>query len=123
MVYGYISMLTFSFMLDFVILGQKSTVQMLIFSSKYPEIADYINNTMERGATILKATGWYTKVERDVLLVIVRKNEVHDLNKVIKRLDPKAFLSISPANSVYGEGFEEIKAGIEKKKKNVDPQE
>ena len=41
-VYGYISMLTFSFMLDYVILGQKSTVQMLIFSSKYPEIADYI---------------------------------------------------------------------------------
>lgn len=121
-VYGYISMLTFSFMLDYVILGQKSTVQLLIFSSKYPEIADYINNKMERGATVLKATGWYTKVDRDVLLVIVRKSEVHEITKVIKQLDPKAFLSISPANSVYGEGFEEIKAGLERKKKNAEAQ-
>lgn len=53
-----------------------------------------------------------------MLLILVLKNQLHDLTKVIKNLDPNAFVSVSPASSVYGEGFEEIKVGIEKKNKN-----
>ena len=122
MVYGYIMMITFSLMLDFMLLGQKSTVQLLIFSSKYEEIADYILYQSKRGVTVLNATGWYTKEDRKVLLILVRKNQLQALTRAIKSLDAKAFLSVSPASGVYGEGFDEIKTGIERKKgKNAEP--
>ena len=121
MVYGYIAMITFSLMVDFVLLGRKSTVQVLIFSQKYDRIADYIIEKMDRGVTVLKSVGWYTKQEKDVLLVLVRKTQLSSLTKVVKEIDKNAFVSVSPASSVYGEGFEEIKAGVSKKpSKNIE---
>lgn len=114
MIYGYIAMVTFSYMVDFMLLGRKSTVQVLIFSEKYEMIADYIINSMDRGVTALKSVGWYTKQDKNVLLVLVRKTQLSDLTRVVKELDKNAFMSISPASGVYGEGFEEIKTGITK---------
>lgn len=117
MIYGYIAMVTFSFMLDFVLLGSKSTVQVLVFTQKYEEMADYMMNRLHRGVTALRAVGWYTKKEKNVLLIVARKSQMPELSKAIKHIDDKAFVSVSPASSVYGEGFDELKTGIEKKKK------
>lgn len=116
MIYGYIAMITFSFMLDFVLLGKKSTVQVLVFSDKYEEIADYILQEMDRGVTALRSVGWYTRKEKPVLLVLVRKSQFHEMSKAIKEIDSKAFVSVSPASSVYGEGFDELKTGLSGKK-------
>ncbi|MBO8485309.1 MAG: YitT family protein [Bacteroidetes bacterium] len=116
MIYGYIVMITFSFMVDFVLLGQKSSVQVLIFSSKYREIADKIL-TMDRGVTALKSMGWYSKNDSIVLLVIVRRHQLHDIVSIIKAIDHSAFVSVSSASDVYGEGFEEMKTGLDLKKK------
>ncbi len=117
MVYGYMAMITFSMAVDWMLLGSKSTMQVLVFSEKYDKIADYIIHVMDRGVTALNATGWYTKQDRRVLLILVRKNQIRELTKAIKNIDTKAFVSVSPAAGVYGEGFEEMKTGIEKKKK------
>ncbi len=118
---GYVTMFTFSFGLDFFLMGRKSSVQLLIFSSKFDQIADYINQRMERGVTVLKAVGWFTKSEKDVLLVLVRKFQLGEVTKIVKSIDPKAFVSVVTANDVYGEGFDEIKAGIEgARKKKMD---
>ena len=107
--------------IDFVMLGRQSSVQILVFSEKYQEIADYIINELDRGVTTLKATGWFTKTDKEVLLLITRKSEMHDVTAVVKHIDPKAFVSVTPASGVYGEGFEEIKTGLKKKfpKKNL----
>ncbi|MCQ2146693.1 MAG: YitT family protein [Bacteroidales bacterium] len=112
MVFGYVAMITFSFMVDFVLLGRKSTAQVLIFSEKYTEIADYIINVLDRGVTAINCIGWYTQKDRKVLLIIIRKYQIHDMTKVIKQIDPNAFMSVAPASSVFGEGFEEIKTGM-----------
>ena len=77
--------------------------------------------------TALNAVGWFTKNEKKVLLILVRKNQLHNLTKVIKNIDPKAFISVSSASTVYGEGFDEIKTGVsiknlKKKKNNADEQ-
>ncbi len=117
MIYGYVVMITFSFMVDFVLLGQKSSVQILIFSSKYNEIADKISLEMSRGVTAIKSIGWYSKADRNVLLVIVRRNELHDVVSIIKSVDHSAFVSVSSASGVYGEGFDEMKTGPALKKK------
>ena len=116
MCYGLEELVTFSLMIDLVVSGRRSTYQLLVFSEKYSEIADHIINVMDRGATIISARGWYTKKERDILLIIISQKELPGLTRVIKELDPKAFISVSPTKSVYGEGFEQIKAGLKKTK-------
>ena len=117
MIYAYVVMLTFSFGVDYVVLGQKSSVQLLVFSKKYKEIADHIIYDVERGVTALQSVGWYSQQDSKVLLIILRKNEMSEVINEIKRIDKDAFMSVSSANSVYGEGFEEIKTGLKLKKK------
>ena len=120
MVYGYIMMASYAAVIDFVVVGDRGAVQLLVFSSKHKEIADYIINKMERGVTVLKAIGWYTKQEKDVLLLLMRRNEVPEVSKIIKELDERAFMTVNSVGGVYGEGFEEIKAGLTSKKKKKD---
>lgn len=118
MIYAYVVMLSFSFAVDYVVLGNKSSVQLLVFSKKYQEIADHIIYDVQRGVTALHSVGWYSQKESKVLLIILRKNQMSEVINEIKRIDKDAFVSVSSANSVYGEGFEEIKTGISIKKKN-----
>ncbi len=116
MIYAYMMMLVFSFGVDFVVLGQKSSVQLLVFSKKYKEIADHIIYDVQRGVTALQSVGWYSQQESKVLLIILRKQQMSEVINEIKRIDKDAFVSVSSANSVYGEGFEEIKSGPNLKK-------
>ena len=111
-------MLTFSFGVDYVLLGNKSSVQLLVFSKKYKEIADHIIYDVQRGVTALQSVGWYSQQESKVLLIILRKYQMNEVINEIKRIDKDAFVSVSSANSVYGEGFEEIKTGLNIKKKH-----
>ena len=112
MIYAYVVMLGFSFGIDFVLLGNKSSVQILIFSSKYEEIANHIINNVGRGVTALQSMGWYSQKDSKVLLVITRKTEMNEIIHEIKNIDSRAFVSVASAHSVYGEGFEEIKTGL-----------
>ena len=116
LVYGLIMVLISAPVVDAVLIGGRSAVQMMVFSDKYDQIADYIIHEMDRGVTAIQAVGWYTQQEKRVLLVVMRQKEVHQVTRTIKDLDQKAFISVSPANNVYGEGFEEIKSGIPVKK-------
>ncbi len=115
MIYGYATMVTFSFMIDAVLLGRKSSVQILVFSSRYQEVADFIISRMDRGVTAIYAQGWYSKEDSKVLLIVARKTQLHQITTAIKSIDNKAFVSVSTATSVYGEGFEEIKSGLKLK--------
>ena len=117
MIYAYVVMLVFSFGVDYVLLGNKSSVQLLVFSKKYKEIADHIIYDVQRGVTALQSVGWYSQQESKVLLIILRKYQMNEVINEIKRIDKDAFVSVSSANSVYGEGFEEIKTGLVIKKK------
>ena len=119
MCYALEEVVVFSMMIDTVVGGKRSSYQLMVFSEKYGEIADHIIQNMDRGVTVLKAQGWFTKKEKNVLYILISQRELASLTKVIRETDPKAFMSVSPTNNVYGEGFEEIKAGVKfgKKKK------
>ena len=116
-VYGYVTMGVCAYVLDMILLGKESTVQVLIFTEQRQQIGDYITRKMERGLTALKAIGWYTQEDRQVLMVMLRKTELPELVKAVKEIDSKAFVTVVPANNVYGEGFDQIKTGITRKKK------
>ena len=120
MCYGLEMVVVFSFMVDTVVGGKKSSYQLFVFSDKYKEIADHIIYNMERGVTVLQAQGWYTKKAKEVLMILISQKELPSLNKVIREIDPRAFMSISTTNNVYGEGFEEMKTGVKLTKKKHD---
>ena len=115
-IYASVVMIGFSIGVDFVLLGNKSSVQLLVFSSKYEQIADHIINEVRRGVTALQSVGWYSQKESKVLLIIARKHQMNDVVNAVKAIDKNAFISVSTAKSVYGEGFEEVKSGLKLKK-------
>ena len=117
MVYGFVEIITFSALIDYVVGGNKSSYQLLVFSDRYAEIADHIIQNMNRGVTVLTGQGWYTRKEKNVLLILINRKQLPELTKVIKAVDPRAFMSVSSTNNVYGEGFEEMKTGLKRKNK------
>ena len=115
-VFGFCTMVIENFMLDYLYNHRRSSVQFLIFSEKYQEIAYEIGTHMEHGVTILDGHGWYTGQERKVLCILARKNESSTIFRIIKAIDPNAFVSQSAVIGVYGEGFDTIKVKAKTKK-------
>ena len=95
-------------------------MQFTIFSSKWQEIADAINEEAHRGCTLLHGTGWYTKQDVKMLIVMCRKIEQINIFRIIKEIDPGAFIAQTHVNGVYGNGFDEMKVKIKRKKKSPD---
>lgn len=94
---------------DYVINGVRQSVQFFIFSQKYDEIADAVNTQLHRGCTVLDGTGWYSKQPQNVLVILAKKTESVSIFRIVKAIDPNAFISQSSVIGVYGEGFEKIK--------------
>ncbi len=109
LVYGYVSMWVVSYSLDSFLSGANRSAQMFIFSKKYEEIANFINNEAIRGVTILDGMGWYTKENTKVVMSVVRKRETGAIFRKIKEIDPEAFISMGSVMGVYGQGFEKLK--------------
>lgn len=108
-VYGYVTLLVISTVCDYVINTNRQAVQFTIFSEKWSEIADAIISEAHRGCTLLHGTGWYTKHDVKMLLVMCRKIEAISIFRIIKSIDPHAFVTQANVNGVYGQGFDEEK--------------
>lgn len=109
MVYGFVSMAVVSYTLDAFLSGSNASAQIFIFSPKYEEIADFINNESVRGVTVLEGTGWYTQQNVKVIMTIVRKKETSIIFRKVKEIDPNAFISMASVMGVYGQGFDKLK--------------
>lgn len=108
-VYGLVIMVITTYMCDMVINSARRSVQILIFSDKYDQIATRINKDLHRGVTVLDGTGWFKKQPRKVLVVLARRYESVTIFRLIKEIDPQAFISQANVVGVYGEGFDKIK--------------
>ena len=63
---------------------------------------------MGRGATLIEATGMYGKTDKNILLVVVKPNEMPKLKSIVQKYDPTAFIILSSAFEIIGEGFEHL---------------
>ena len=90
----------------------RESVQFLIFSKKYQEIANAIAKNTEHTITILDGHGWYTGRQMKVLCLLAKKRESVNIFRLIKMIDPNAFVSQSSVIGVYGEGFDEMKVKV-----------
>lgn len=118
-VYGYMQMVSFSYMIDVLLTGMKQSVQIYIFSEKFRDVADMLINKMNRGVTALNSVGWYSQKDSKVLIVIARKYQLSQITSAVKEVDNKAFISVTSAMSVYGQGFEQVKKVKSKDKKGM----
>lgn len=96
---------------DYVVNSARQSVQFTIISEKYAEIAQAVCDKVDRGVTILHGEGWYSKEHRNVLLIMARKPESRVIFQLIRLIDPKAFVTMSNVEGVFGEGFDKIKKG------------
>ena len=108
-VYGLIQVTVSGYAVDMYLSGSKQSVQAFIFTKKVNEMADAIAFDMKRGVTVIPSKGWYSKEEREVLMVVTRKTDLNLLLRYVKTIDPDAFLSVSSVMGVYGKGFDTIK--------------
>ena len=121
LVFGLCTMVIENFVLDYVMNARRESVQFMIFSHKYQEIANAIGMQMDHGVTILDGHGWYTGNEMKVLCILAKKHESQTIFRLIKMIDPNAFVSQSAVIGVYGEGFDEMKVKVPKKEKATLP--
>ena len=104
-------------MLDHVMNMRRESVQFMIFSWKHEEIANAIVEETDHALTILDGHGWYTGNEMKVICLLAKRNESKTIFRIIKMVDPTAFVSQSSVIGVYGEGFDQIKIKAKKEMK------
>ncbi|MFW5889800.1 MAG: YitT family protein [Marinilabiliaceae bacterium] len=116
MVYGFMTMAVIAYTVDMVISGNKQTVQFFIFSRKHKELAEHIVYTGKKGLTIIPAIGGYTGEDIKILMVYARKKESSILFRIIKSVDPDAFITMGSVMGIFGEGYDKIKIREKKRK-------
>lgn len=114
-IYGYVLLVLSGVTLDWAIRRFNQALIVYIFSRNYSTIADAVTKA-GFGLTVLDGEGWYTKTERKVLMCVCTKRYSHEVMEVVKRVDPTAFVSVTNAQNVYGEGFSIMKTRIKGQK-------
>lgn len=117
-VYGYVVLIITTYVLDQVVNGARQSVQFFIISKRFEEIGHAINTELHRGVTFIDGVGAYTKQDVKMMFVLAKRRESPTIFRLIKDIDPHAFVSQSAVIGVFGEGFDTIKA---KSKKKVEP--
>jgi len=107
-VYGYILTAVFGYTVDMIMSGNQQSNQIFIMSRRYDEITRAILEDAHRGVTLLDGMGGYTREGMKVVVVVCRKRETDKVLKVVRSIDPAAFMSIGSVAGVYGQGFETL---------------
>ena len=108
-IFGFVTLFVIGFVLDYIVNSARQSVQFFIFSKEYEKIADRITKETHRGVTVLDGIGWYSKHNVKVLVVLAYKRQSVEIFRMVKDIDPNAFISQSSVIGVYGEGFDRLK--------------
>lgn len=107
-IYGFVVTAVLGYTVDVIQAGNQQSSQIFVFTRRYEAMADQIIATTRHSATILDATGWYSKEDIKVVVVVCRKRETSQLLKLVRGVDGDAFISVGSVMGVYGKGFEAL---------------
>jgi uncharacterized membrane-anchored protein YitT (DUF2179 family) len=107
-IYGFVMVAVFSYTVDMILSGNQQSSQIFIICKDYKTMADAINNEAKRGATVIDAMGWYSKDNSKVVMCVCRKRDLAMVLKVVRAVDPEAFITIGSVMGVYGKGFDAL---------------
>lgn len=114
---GIISSFLCALMIEYIYIGSQTSYQVDIISDKWEEISAFAQDKLARGATIIPVKGGYKQEDRIILRVVFDKSQLNKIKDFIANTDPKAFVTFTQTNAVYGEGFKQYKDFEEKNKK------
>ncbi|MDE5420170.1 YitT family protein [Labilibaculum sp. DW002] len=109
-VYGFVAMGVSAYCVDMAIEGAKQSVQIFIFTKKHEEIRNEVVLNLDQGLTVLEAKGGYSQQDVKVLMLLAKKKDSQAILKMVKIVDPDAFISMGSVMGVYGQGFDKIKS-------------
>ncbi len=98
--------------IDIVITGISYDKSIFIISEKHEEIRDKIINNLNRGGTYIEGKGMFNMADRKIIFTVVSRREVSILEEYIHEIDPKAFLTVTDATEILGEGFKSLKEKV-----------
>ncbi|MDO5406551.1 MAG: YitT family protein [Eubacteriales bacterium] len=103
--YGIVSVMLTSAVLNQVLIYGAGNVQVLIISREYEQINEMIQNQMDRGSTFLPIQTGYEKLEQKAIMCVLPSRDLTALNRYVQAIDPKAFIIINGVREVRGRGF------------------
>lgn len=108
-IYGWMSIIIYSLIADYIVNADKQTLQFLILSDHWQQIAHHITHESGRGVTTIPAEGYWTGQKRTLLIVWCRRYDADRIYDIIRKIDPTGYVIQSEARSVYGNGFDMLK--------------
>lgn len=99
--------------LNYVLEGYNPRKSVTIISEHYEKIAEQLIEQLDRGVTVLNGYGFYTKKSKHIIYIVVNQRQVLKLQKIVKAIDPRAFVTIADIKQVYGEGFSFFNDSVE----------
>ncbi len=106
--YAFIGIFVMSAVMDLVLYGQDEAKMVFIISEKSEFLADKMMMDVDAGVTFLTGRGAYSKKEKNVIMCVIRKSVYPKIEEIIKEEDPTAFLIVTHAHEIYGEGYKDI---------------
>lgn len=106
--YGILSVILMGIIIDFVIEGLNSCKSIIVISSKNDMVNKFIMEELNRGCTMIQGRGAYSGQNKEVLYTVLDRKQFISLKNYIKEIDSKAFIIVSEAREVLGEGFKNI---------------
>lgn len=103
--YGLINMVVATYVIDVILYGMNKSTMVTVMSAHSQAIADELMKHLGRGCTLLKSKGAYSQKEGETLICVVDKKQFYKAKKIIYGMDKSAFVIVSEAMEVYGEGF------------------
>lgn len=107
-IYGFIMTAVIGYTVDMLMSGNQQSNQVFIFSKDFEKIRAMLIENAHRGVTLLRSEGGYTREESMVVMMVCRKRETSNVLKLVKEIDPNAFISVGSVMGVYGRGFEAL---------------
>ncbi len=103
--YGMISMVATTQTIDAILYGMNKGAMVMIHSEKNREIAEEIMERLNRGTTLFKSVGGFSKKEGETLLCVIDRKQFYLVKEIAYAHDPRAFVVVSETKETYGEGF------------------
>ncbi len=108
-VFGFTTMFVLSYLIDYVLNLAHQSIQFFIISRRHERIKHALLNDLHRGVTLIHAEGAYTGDDVEILMVVARRRQSVEIFRMVKNIDPNAFITQTTAAGVFGEGFDKIK--------------
>ena len=106
--YAAISMFVFSKVVDFMLYGAVNSKVCFIITYASSEVKTAIGDKLNRGATLLAGKGAYSGLDKEIIMCVLKSRQIVQLRRLVREIDGRAFMIISDAREVFGEGFADI---------------